>query len=228
MTAVSWNLDPPPGFRGLQEDRPLTKLSRHLPHWRQPGATYFVTLRLNDSLPKNKLREIEAFRTQWERQNPPPRSSELMDELWRELFRRIDRWLDQGYGSCRLRDPAAGQMVVDALHHFDGERYELGCYTVMSNHVHLVVRPLDEDDQALERVTHSWKRFTARQINGLFGLKRALWQDESYDRIVRDEEHLWRTIQYIGRNPLTAGFTRVVCPTWIRPDWERLGWRFLE
>jgi len=53
-----------------------------------------------------------------------------------------------------------------------------------------------------------------------------LWQDESYDRIVRDEEHLWNSIQYIGRNPEIAGLPRESCQLWINPEWKQLGWTF--
>ena len=225
---MTWNLDPPPGFQGLHPDKPVTMYQRHLPHWRQAGATYFVTFRLADSLPRDKLDELISFRADWDRRHPPPRSEQQLHELWRETFLRIDRWLDEGAGSCRLRDPRASKTVTDSLHYFDGQRYELGCYVVMPNHVHLVVRPFEEDDEALGRIMHSWKRHTSFEINKLFGLEGALWQDESYDRIVRDEEHLWRTIQYIGRNPKKAGLTNANGTTWIRPSWIELGWKFID
>ena len=57
-----WNLTAPPGFQGLCADEEVTIYVRHLPHWRQPGATYFVTFRLHDSLPQCKLRELAAWR----------------------------------------------------------------------------------------------------------------------------------------------------------------------
>ena len=223
---MTWNLDPPPGFQGLHAEKPVTMYQRHLPHWRQPGATYFVTFRLGDSLPQAKLDELRIFREQWERKNPLPRTEEQLEEVWNETFRRVEESLDKGLGSCRLRDRQAGNIVTDSLHHFDNERYELGCYVVMPNHCHIIVRPLEEDDEALSRITHSWKRHTSQEINKLFRLKGPLWQEESYDRIVRDEEHLWTTIQYIGRNPLVAGLPLDTCPPWIRPSWEELGWRF--
>lgn len=50
-----WNLTPPPGFQGLDPHRPLTVYYRFLLHWRQDGATYFVTFRQQDSLPRVKL-----------------------------------------------------------------------------------------------------------------------------------------------------------------------------
>jgi hypothetical protein len=53
-----------------------------------------------------------------------------------------------------------------------------------------------------------------------------LWQDESYDRIVRDEEHLWRCLQYIGSNPRKIGLTNAEYRLWVNPDWEAIGWTF--
>jgi REP element-mobilizing transposase RayT len=227
MTArANWNLPAPPGFQAFDPAMPVRVYQRHLPHWRQPGATYFVTFRLGDSLPKVKLDELAAFKSEWERRHPPPLSNDELEDLWRETFRRVDRWLDQGYGNCWLRRTDAAAIVTQSLHHFDDERYELGCYVVMPNHVHLIVRPLDDDDDALERITHGWKRFMARQINNLVGLAGTLWQQESYDRIVRDEEHLWRVVQYIGSNPRNADLSQQECPRWIRPSWRELGWRF--
>lgn len=237
-----WNLAPPPGFEGLRPDKPLTVYLRHLPHWRQEGATYFVTFRLHDSLPQSKLHELDAFHREWEQRNPPPYSDKQLDDLARETMRRVERWLDQGMGSCCLKDFVAAKVVVDAMHHFDGERYELGCYVVMPNHVHSVLRPLPvgrffKSSQAagrfekpsyyeLERILQSWKRHSSRQINRQLGLCGHLWQDESFDRIIRNEEHLWQSIQYIGDNPRRAGLPLEQCPIWIRPEWVELGWRF--
>jgi hypothetical protein len=121
-----WNLPAPPGFQGLDPDKPLKVYFRHLPHWRQDGATYFVTFRLDDSLPDVKLQQLADFRREWEQKNPPPHSHEQLNQLSLETMRRVERWLDQGMGSCCLKDPSGARFVVDALHHFDGERYELG------------------------------------------------------------------------------------------------------
>src|SRR5437762_128317 len=111
-----WNLPPPPGFQGLHPDKPLTVYVRHLPHWRQDGATYFVTFRLHDSLPRSKLRELDLLRREWERRHPPPQTADQLERLARETMRRVERWLDQGLGSCYLKDRAAAAEVVSALH----------------------------------------------------------------------------------------------------------------
>lgn len=221
-----WNLDPPPGFQGLRTDRPLQIYIRHMPHWRQKGATYFVTFRLNDSLPENRIQELQNLKLDWERKHPIPRSTTAIEDLARMVFTRVEYWLDLGAGSCVLRNDELSKLVETSLLHFHGDRYELGCRVVMSNHVHVIVRPLEPAEQELEDILKSWKSYTARRINAALGRTDSLWQDESCDRIVRDAEHLWRAIQYIGSNPGKAGLPRESCLLWINPEWDQLGWTF--
>jgi REP element-mobilizing transposase RayT len=239
-----WNLPPPPGFQGLHPDKPVTVYQRHLPHWRQEGATYFVTFRLADSLPQTKLDELARLKADWERrhcgtallsrpgvtaQESRPRGLDAdtaREELARQVQERIERWLDQGMGSCPLKEAALAAFLITAMNHFDGERYELGCYVVMPNHAHVIVRPLMPEAHPIEAIVGSWKKYSSRRINRALQQTGDLWQDESYDRLLRDEEHLWRAIQYIGANPDKAGLPREACPLWIRPHWVKLGWRF--
>lgn len=216
----------PPGFRGLREDAPIKCYVRSLPHWRQDGATYFVTFRLGDALPQAKLREIRLFKLEWEKRHPPPRDSKTREDYAREVMRRVEGWLDQGMGARELRDPAASKIVANAMLHFNDERYELGCFVVMPNHVHAVIRPSLPDKEALEDILQSWKRFSSLEINRLLGRRRTLWQAETFDRIIRDEEHLYRVIQYIGRNPAKAKLTPDQYRLWIRPSWVELDWKF--
>jgi REP element-mobilizing transposase RayT len=162
----------------------------------------------------------------WERKNPPPRGAKVWESYTRSVMEKVERWLDQGMGSCALRQPAAVAVVARALHHFDGTRYDLGSYVLMPNHVHGIVRPLTPNTQPLERILQSWKRFTSRQLHRASGACGNLWQEESFDRIIRDAEHLYRAIQYIGRNPAMAGLGDEECLRWIKPSWVELGWGF--
>ena len=221
-----WNLPAPPGFRGLDPEKPVMIYERMMPHWRQDGATYFATMRLGDSLPQSKLRELRAFRAEWERKHPPPRENGILEELAEEVFVRVERWLDQGMGTCQLKDPESAGFVTTAMHHFDEGRYELGAYVVMPNHVHVVLRPTSPAEHPLEKILGSWKQFAATRIHQDAETTGHLWQQESFDRIIRDEEHLYRVLQYIGRNPKNAGLSIAQCPRWIRPEWVQAGWRF--
>jgi len=219
-----FNLDPPPDFRGLDPHKSFHYYDRHLPHWCQDGATYFVTFRLADSLPQNKLRELAAFRLEWQRKHPPRQSEELRQKFAREMGERIEHWLDQGMSECRLREPTAANIMASAMQHFDGQRYTLGAYVVMPNHVHCVVRPFATGEDALDKVLQSWKRHASYEINKRNGRSGTLWQEESFDRIVRDAEHLWKVLQYIGNNPRKAHLSNR--PRWVSPEWIARGWKF--
>ncbi len=60
------------------------------------------------------------------------------------------------------------------------------------------------------------------------GTSGSLWEIETYDRIIRDEEHLYRVIQYIGRDPTKCGFARKNETCWVHPEWSQAGFGFEE
>ena len=117
--------------------------------------------------------------------------------------RQIDKWLDQGSGSCVLKDPANAAIVANALQHFKGEWYDLASFVVMPNHVHVLFRILGA--HTLPNILKSWKGFTARQINKRLGQSGALWQEDYWDRLIRSERHFHRVWRYIRENPQNAG-----------------------
>ena len=80
----------------------------------------------------------------------------------------------------------------------------------------------------LEDLLQGVKSMTSRAIRAVGGISGSLWQQESYARIIRDEEHLWRVIQYIGGNPRQAGLPLESTPRWIDPDGQTLGWNFRD
>ncbi len=75
----------------------------------------------------------------------------------------------------------------------------------MPNHVHLLVTPLPRFD--LESILHSWKSFSAHEINKKRGNDGVVWKKESYDHIVRNREEFVRIQKYIRDNPIKAGGT---------------------
>jgi REP element-mobilizing transposase RayT len=218
------NLDTPPGFRGLQPDLPITTYHRHLPHWRQEGATYFVTFRLNDALPQRKIKELQGMRRDWEAGHPPPRSDRDWESYARRITVKAERWLDEGQGACYFAEPRLAEVLHEAILFFQDRRYLVSCFTIMPNHCHVVIRPFAT--YALETVRQICKGYTASRVNRLLGANGPMWQEESYDRIVRDEEHLYQVVQYIGRNPKSAGIPRPQWIRWIHPSWKHAGWDF--
>jgi Rad3-related DNA helicase len=199
-------------FTPFDPDAPVGIYGRHLPHWRQAGTTYFVTFRLADSIPQAKLGQWEREMTEWLKRNPEPHTAQQKAEYHEQFTERFQRWLDTGMGRCWLRKAELSAIVEGALRHFDGERYVLGHYVVMPNHVHVLVRPVQGG--LLRYVTHSWKSFTAHRINEIIGRSGQLWQDESFDCIVRNEAQMEKIGFYIRENPQKAG---------LKPGEFRLG-----
>lgn len=165
---------------------------RLLPHWRVDDGTYFVTSRLADSLPDAVLRDLAS--------RPLPYGSS--EEAARKYRQRIERLLDRGFGECLLRRDAYAQIVDDVVRKFDGIRYRLGPWTIMPNHMHNVVRPFRGN--TLDQVIGAWKSVSAHVINKRFGRRGSLWQEESYDSWLRDENELRRVQLYIVQNPVKA------------------------
>ncbi len=102
-------------------------------HWRQQGATYFVTFHLADFLPQTKLEWLRRKKELWLRLNPEPHTKSQQRE-YRKLFTEtVDRCLDAGCGRCVLALPECKAIMESSPTHFDGVRYDLGAFIVMPN-----------------------------------------------------------------------------------------------
>ena len=152
--------------------QPVADLLGNLPHWRQEGVTYFVTFRLADSIPQAKLELWLRQHEDWLARHPPPHDPQTRQDYYDRFVQRFQRWLDAGHGSCVLQQPAIRKIVADAIPFFDGARYRLREWVVMPNHVHIIVTPLPSHE--LSTIVHSWKSYTANQINRHLGAARRI------------------------------------------------------
>ena len=153
--------------------------------WNENRLRWLNTLNLDTNAPLEQILE----------QLTPEQKKTYYATFWKGYH----SMLDACHGSCLLRDPANARIVADALLFFHNERYQLGDFIVMPNHVHVVVTP--DQPWQIGDLLHSWKRYTARAINKRRGKSGQLWQHESYDHIVRNEEQLKRILAYIKNNP---------------------------
>lgn len=182
----------------LDKSGQIDATRRNLPHWHQEGKLQFVTFHLADSVPTDTIREIMERREDWLEEHPRPWNIQTEIEYHRLFSLRIDEWLDNGHGSCVLRDKSCATVVQDALMFFNGKRYLLHSFVVMPNHVHVLLELFF--GQKLSEITHSWKSFTAKKINHIVGGSGQLWHHESWDRIIRNEQHYLRVKAYIRKN----------------------------
>jgi REP-associated tyrosine transposase len=110
--------------------------------------------------------------------------------------------------------PSERDLVASTLKHFEGRRYRLAAFVVMNDHVHALVSTMGSS--RLEDVVHSWKSFTANRMQREHGRGARVWQDEYFDRIVRDQREFMQKFDYIRCNPWTR---------W--PDLETYNWVWL-
>ena len=180
----------------------IHKYSGWLPHWRQAEKLYFVTFRLNDSVSQDQLRAWMEEKEIWEKHHPKPWNEKAFKEYHQRFTEKMERLIDAGYGSCALAREEIAKLVEGALKHFDGVRYQLGEYVIMPNHVHILVRPSEQE--TLESILHSWKSFTAKEANDLLKASGVFWRNESFDHLVRSEAQYEKFRNYIANNPLRA------------------------
>jgi REP element-mobilizing transposase RayT len=167
----------------------------YLPHFDGEESLQFVTFRLSDSLPKTLL---QKWKFEFER--------DRLENIDVELRKKIELYLDQGYGSCFLRKPSVANIIQDALLYLDNKNYKLIAWVIMPNHVHFLAKILPGN--TLGSVMKVLKGFTAREVNRSMSRKGKFWQEDYFDRYIRDENHYFATISYIESNPVKAGLCK--------------------
>ena len=159
----------------------------------------FATFRLADSLPQEKIEELKELKKAMIVRENLCNDSNIRKEYNMEVARRIERWIDHGYGSCMLANPDMREIVANAIRFYDEDKYILFAFVIMPNHVHLLLSPLDAIPvtDILGRI----KSYTAKLINDRLKRTGSVWQNGIFDRIVRDADNFEQYMEYICRNP---------------------------
>jgi len=187
------------------------------PHWCQAGSVVFITFRTADSIPKPVLHRWEREKEAWLKKNKieltghwsvivPELAPELRWQFKKKFRRHREEYLDTCQGKCVLQSRPLAEIVANSLLYFDGERYRMGDFIVMPNHVHLLCAFSSEE--ALVTQCDSWLHFTARQINRKLDQKGKFWQQEPFDHLVRSPEQYEYLKKYIAQNGLKAGLNK--------------------
>lgn len=222
-----------------------TYYKRNLPHYQPAGYTYFVTFRLNGSIPVQTIKQLKD-----EREKHLKVIAGLSNKTFRldeykkyqsVYFGKFDKLLDASdYGPAWLKKKEIAQIVKNAIHFYDNKKYDLICYTIMSNHVHQVFTPIVSRDSSrppdqVDSPSHNnidinvdlqfpvvtdilrlIKGSTARECNKILNRSGTFWQHESYDHLVRNYDELVRIIKYVLNNPVKAG----LCENWEEWKWN--------
>ena len=151
----------------------------HLPHLDLVGHYQFITFRTFDSM--------DGYLKKLSLQNKSNDRKQL----------DIDRYLDTSCRGAYLQGDVL-TTLYDFLKKQDGLWYELIAFSIMPNHVHLLIRPLE----SLASLMQNIKGSSSRMINGIMGKSGRFWARDYYDKAIRDEKHFSVVYTYIKNNPL--------------------------
>jgi putative transposase len=98
---------------------------------------------------------------------------------------------------------AERRIVMEHVKSGHGRFYDLAAATVMPNHVHMILKPRDRVD--LSRIMKEIKGVSARLLNQYRNTKGQVWQEESWDRILRNAGEYDEKLRYMYDNPVKEG-----------------------
>ncbi len=115
---------------------------------------------------------------------------------------------------CGCLDPlpeTARDIVLRHCLHDQGTKAAIHAVVVMPDHVHLLLTPLRDLGRnlySLVEILQGIKSTSAHSLNRELGRSGPVWQEESFDHVLRSEESFEEKVEYIRQNPVRAGLVR--------------------
>jgi len=182
-------------------------VQRNLPHYYPAGADYFITYRLAGSIAK---KTIDAMREEFAN---GINSEKLKKHKFKKYEDILDTSLNEPYW---LKDDKFARIVADSLHFLDGKQFKLDSFSIMPNHVHVLLSHFP-NAKLIPFIMRDHKKFTSRCANKILCRKGEFWESESYDHVVRNMDEFEKIRNYILNNPVKAGFVN---------NWEDWKWNY--
>ena len=197
---------------------------RKLPHYQPKDGTFFITLRLGFDIPEKYLLALNHYRETLRNNYAKSENASLAKEIIKKkAFAYEDELFDKcGNGIILTNNPAAG-IITDKLLEMNEDFFYLYAFTIMPNHLHMLIRPLERDGSqvGMSNIIKTFKGSTARMINLALERQGQLWFREYHDHWIRSQQELVNVIDYIRNNPVQAGLAkdaRYWQWTWLNPD----------
>ena len=107
--------------------------------------------------------------------------------------------------------PQARDVILQCCLKGDTHRFRLHAAVVMPEHTHLLLTPLCDEDgwpYGLPAILKSLKGASARAVNKVLNTSGPVWQEESFDHVLRSQESLQEKLEYIRQNPVRRGLVQ--------------------
>jgi putative transposase len=119
----------------------------------------------------------------------------------------------------------ARDIVLGCCIHDHERRYRMRVSVIMPDHVHLILTPLIDEGRgtviSLVEIMKAIKGASSHAINRRAETHTTIWQEESFDRVVRSSDNLDAKIAYILENPVRkelVGDWHEYCWIWLAPE----------
>jgi len=185
---------------------------RFLPHIQPMGRPLFITIRSSDSIPKKYMEEYKRYTEmlkQAEKQKPEDHDLKVNNN--KKAFAYMDDIFHNNQGSINFtKHEAVAALITENLQSLHGVSCFISAYTIMPNHLHILLRPFERDGKpiSIAEIMKSFKGLTARQVNLILNRSGALWYREYYDHWLRSGREFVNVVEYIRQNPVKAGLVR--------------------
>ena len=104
--------------------------------------------------------------------------------------------------------PEARALTLGHILHDHKKKMRLLCAVVMPDHVHVMYAPWADPTgkrYTKTEIIGAIKSASSHSINKALGRSGPIWQDESFDRVVRRHGDTQATVSYICENPVRQG-----------------------
>ncbi len=198
---------------------------RNLPHIYPRGATFFITFCLYNALPSKVVKEIQEeydlkINKIKKEQNSKDERNTSFYKLGKKYFADYDILLERySRDDDFLKNTKVTQIIINKMKEYDGKRYDLLAYCVMSNHVHILFCTAGYENETVSKTMQLIKGGSAYESNQVLKREGKFWQKESYDHYIRNDNELKNIVHYILENPVKASIVK---------EWKQYPFSYLK
>lgn len=111
----------------------------------------------------------------------------------------LDIYLDNSKSGAYLYGKAI-ELLKDIIFEKNHIMYEIVIFTIMPNHVHLLIKQLDKIANIVKHI----KGKSSFVLNKHLKKSGRFWHINYFDKAIREEKHFAKVYQYIENNPIKA------------------------
>lgn len=96
-------------------------------------------------------------------------------------------------------------LAKEAKKYYEESKYEIICYCLMTNHVHLLIRT---GELPIGKIIGRINSMYAKYFNNKYNYVGHLFQDRFYSKIIEDDKQMLEASRYIHLNPVRANMVK--------------------